>query len=257
MNPFGEVMMVDVGQGDCTILFMPFHQGAIMIDIMGSKYRVFLKEVVVPILRKKGYSSLDALILTHSDFDHSGGKDELLKEIDVKRIIDSKEKADSIGNLPVAFLLNDIKGSDENENSILTYFVLHDLHFLFMGDAGIEIEQVLTQRYDTLPVDILKVGHHGSDTASSLSFLHAFRPDLALISAGLNNRYHHPSKVVLQRLAQEQVKYLVTAEDGAVLIRICPMVFILHNGRTYCWNVIFSLLIVVFFFCFVYNKLGD
>ncbi len=222
MNPFGEVMMVDVGQGDCTILFMPFHQGAIMIDIMGSKYRNIPKEVVVPILRKKGYSSLDALILTHSDFDHSGGKDELLKEIDVKRIIDSKEKADSIGNLPVAFLLNDIKGSDENENSILTYFVLHDLHFLFMGDAGIEIEQVLTQRYDTLPVDILKVGHHGSDTASSLSFLHAFRPDLALISAGRNNRYHHPSKVVLQRLAQEQVKYLVTAEDGAVLIRICP-----------------------------------
>ena len=78
MNPFGEVMMVDVGQGDCTILFMPFHQGAIMIDIMGSKYRNIPKEVVVPILRKKGYSSLDALILTHSDFDHSGGKDELL-----------------------------------------------------------------------------------------------------------------------------------------------------------------------------------
>ena len=222
LNPFGEIMMVDVGQGDCTILFMPFHQGAIMIDIMGNKYRNIPKEVVVPILRKKGYSSLDALILTHDDFDHSGGKKELLEEINVKRIIDSKETAGPIKKFPIAFLLNDVKGSNENENSILTYLATNGLHCLFMGDAGKEMEQILIQRYDQLPVDILKLGHHGSDTASSLDFLHAFHPKLALISAGRNNRYHHPSATVLKHLSQEQIQYVLTAEDGAVLIRSCP-----------------------------------
>lgn len=73
------------------------------------------------------------------------------------------------------------------------------LKALFMGDAGTEAEAALLQRYD-LAVDVLKVGHHGSDTSSSLSFLHELQPQLALVSAGRNNRYHHPSTAIMQRL---------------------------------------------------------
>lgn len=92
------------------------------------------------------------------------------------------------------------------------------LKALFMGDAGTEAEAALLQRYD-LAVDVLKVGHHGSDTSSSLSFLHELQPQLALVSAGRNNRYHHPSTAIMQRLRQENIPALVSARDGAVSIR--------------------------------------
>ena len=113
-----------------------------MIDIMGSRYRNIPKEVVVPIVKAKGYQRLDALILTHDDFDHSGGKEELLKELNVTRIIDHKDKAEPIKGLP-------------------------------------------------------------------------------LVSAGRNNRYHHPSTAIMQRLRQENIPALVSARDGAVSIRFC------------------------------------
>lgn len=217
-DPFGEVLMIDVGQGDCTLITLPFHQGAVMIDIMGSRYRNIPKEVVVPIVKAKGYQRLDALILTHDDFDHSGGKEELLKELNVTRIIDHKDKAEPIKGLPLVFLLRDYKGKDSNDNSIVTYMQTDQLKALFMGDAGTEAEAALLQRYD-LAVDVLKVGHHGSDTSSSLSFLHELQPQLALVSAGRNNRYHHPSTAIMQRLRQENIPALVSARDGAVSIR--------------------------------------
>lgn len=217
-DPFGEVLMIDVGQGDCTLITLPFHQGAVMIDIMGSRYRNIPKEVVVPIVKAKGYQRLDALILTHDDFDHSGGKEELLKELNVTRIIDHKDKAEPIKGLPLMFLLRDYKGKDSNDNSIVTYMQTDRLKALFMGDAGTEAEAALLQRYD-LAVDVLKVGHHGSDTSSSLSFLHELQPQLALVSAGRNNRYHHPSTAIMQRLRQENIPALVSARDGAVSIR--------------------------------------
>lgn len=210
--------MIDVGQGDCTLITLPFHQGAFMIDIMGSRYRNIPREVVVPIVKAKGYQRLDALILTHDDFDHSGGRDELLKELEVTRIIDRKKKAEPIEGLPLTFLLRDYEGKDTNDNSIVTYMQTDQLKVLFMGDASVEAEEALLQRYK-LTVDVLKVAHHGSDTSSSLSFLHELQPQLALISAGRNNRYHHPSTAVMQRLKQEDIHTLVSAQDGAVSIR--------------------------------------
>lgn len=218
LDPFGEVLMIDVGQGDCTLITLPFHQGAFMIDIMGSRYRNIPREVVVPIVKAKGYQRLDALILTHDDFDHSGGRDELLKELEVTRIIDRKKKAEPIEGLPLTFLLRDYEGKDTNDNSIVTYMQTDQLKVLFMGDASVEAEEALLQRYK-LAVDVLKVAHHGSDTSSSLSFLHELQPQLALISAGRNNRYHHPSTAVMQRLKQEDIHTLVSAQDGAVSIR--------------------------------------
>lgn len=219
LDPFGEVLMIDVGQGDCTLITLPFHQGAVMIDIMGSRYRNIAKEVVAPIVRAKGYQRLDALILTHDDFDHSGGKEQLLQELSVTQIIDSKEKAEPITGLPLTFLLKDYQGKDTNDNSIVTYMQTSQLKALFMGDAGAEAEEALLQRYEQLDIDVLKVGHHGSDTSSSPAFLHELQPALALVSAGRNNRYHHPSPAVIKRLKQEKIHTLVSAQDGAVSIR--------------------------------------
>ncbi|MCR0327881.1 competence protein ComEC [[Clostridium] innocuum] len=222
LNPFGEVLMIDVGQGDCTLITLPFHQGAVMIDIMGSRYRNIPKEVVVPIVKAKGYQKLDALILTHDDFDHSGGKEQLLQELAVARIVDTKKTAVPLKGFPLAFLLTDYQGTDTNDNSIITYMQTETLDALFMGDAGSDAEEALLQCYELQDVHVLKAGHHGSSTSSSPAFLHALQPQLALISAGRNNRYHHPSSEVLQRMQQERIHPLVSAWDGAISIRFTP-----------------------------------
>lgn len=223
VNPFGEVLMIDVGQGDATLITLPFHQGAILIDIMGSQYRNIPKEVVVPQLRARGYNTLDLLILTHDDADHSGGKQQLLEEIDVKQIIDNKQKTIIPEGFPLAFLLTDYVGSNDNDNSIITYMDIGTLQFLFMGDAGVAVEAQLLQQYDKLSVDVVKLGHHGSDTSSSLAFLHAVQPRLALISSGRNNRYRHPSPAVIERLQNQNIPTHVTARDGAVSIRFSKL----------------------------------
>ena len=69
-------------------------------------------------------------------------------------------------------------------------------------------------------VDILKVAHHGSKTSSTESFLDTARPRLALVSAGVNNLYHHPSPFILDRLAEHGVRVLRTDRDGMVLVRL-------------------------------------
>ena len=88
-----------------------------------------------------------------------------------------------------------------------------------MGDAGIVEEMKLLELYDQLPVHFLKLGHHGSDTSSSLEFLHDMKPQYALISVGKNNRYGHPSPNVLKRLKDEEIPYFSTAENGGICIR--------------------------------------
>ena len=100
-----------------------------------------------------------------------------------------------------------------------------------MGDLGVKGEKEILRRYDALPCDILKIGHHGSDTSSSAAFLHALRPQLALISVGHDNRYGHPSETVLQTLDKEGIPYYSTAEDGAILIRTTALFKYVRTAR--------------------------
>lgn len=222
LDPFGEVYMLDVGQGDCTIITLPFHQGVIMIDAMGSLYKDIPKDIIVPVLKKKHIDRIDLLIVTHDDYDHSGGVEELTHLVDVKQIITTKQSEDIyVKGVPIHFLNADFEGQDANENSIVTYFEMYDTGFLFMGDAGHEAESHILQTYADLKVDVLKAGHHGSKTSSSPEFLHHYQPILALISAGRNNRYGHPHKEVMQLLEKERVYPLVTSVHGGVSIRFC------------------------------------
>ena len=128
-------------------------------------------------------------------------------------------KKDYNGKLNLYALLQDYKGIDKNENSIVSWFGRDNLSYLFMGDCGNEGEKQLLQDYDDLPCDFLKLGHHGSNSGSSMEFLHQMKPRYALISVGFDNRYGHPAKEVLLRLQQERIPYFCTAEDGAIVIR--------------------------------------
>ena len=87
-----------------------------------------------------------------------------------------------------------------------------------MGDAGIEKEKDILGEYDISDIDVLKVGHHGSKTSSSRTFIDEINPKYSIISVGKNNRYGHPNKEVLNNLSDSKIYR--TDEDGSILFKI-------------------------------------
>jgi hypothetical protein len=89
---------------------------------------------------------------------------------------------------------------NENDNSNVIYSELNVYKFMFMGDAGIDKEKDILDKYNLSNVDVLKVGHHGSKTSSSKEFINVINPKYSIISIGKNNRYGHPNKEVLNKI---------------------------------------------------------
>ena len=123
----------------------------------------------------------------------------------------------SIENVNEQFLNNNDYGN-ENDNSSVIYTELNNHKFLFMGDAGVGVEQDLLEKYNIQNIDVLKVGHHGSKTSSSKSFIDEITPKCSIISVGKNNRYGHPNDSVLETL--EDSKIYRTDQDGSIMFRI-------------------------------------
>jgi len=116
------------------------------------------------------------------------------------------------------YFLNSKDYGNENDNSNIIYTKLNNYKFLFMGDAGVEVEEDLIKRYNLTDIDVLKVGHHGSKTSSSENFINKINPEYSIISVGKNNRYGHPNKEVLNNL--EKTKIYRTDIDGSVMFKI-------------------------------------
>ena len=87
-----------------------------------------------------------------------------------------------------------------------------------MGDAGVEVEEDLIEKYNLQDIDVLKVGHHGSKTSSSKNFINEINPKYSIISVGKNNRYGHPNKEALDNL--EDSKIYRTDIDGSIMFKI-------------------------------------
>ena len=104
---------------------------------------------------------------------------------------------------------------------------MNGLTYLLTGDIDLYNEEVLLREYNDLHCDILKLAHHGSDTASGDAFLERTRPLLAVVSAGLNNYYGHPHPAVMQRLQDWHIASLNTAENGDIRILCLPHVNLL------------------------------
>lgn len=215
VNPFFTIMTIDVGQGDCTLFILPFHQGAMLLDVAGNMNKNIPEDIIVPILRKRGIHSLDKVIITHDDFDHSGGLTELQKYIPVDEIITQKQERINLGPLPISVPLYNFQYDTSNDNSIILFLDIYKYTMLFMGDAGHASEKDMLKEYPNLKVDILKIGHHGSKHSSLPEFIHQLDPRLALISCGRHNRYGHPDKTVMQTLEKEEVYPLNTAVQGS------------------------------------------
>lgn len=103
------------------------------------------------------------------------------------------------------YLLNTKKFSNENDNSIVTYFEYQKYKFLFMGDSSSKTEEYLINNYNLTNISFLKVGHHGSNTSSSKEFIDSVNPKYSLISVGKNNRYGHPKESVLDTLSNSKI----------------------------------------------------
>ena len=116
------------------------------------------------------------------------------------------------------YFLNNKDYGNENDNSSVIYTELNIYKFLFMVDAGVEVEQELIEKYNLKDIDVLKVGHHGSKTSSSKNFIDVINPKYSIISVGKNNRYGHPNDSVLENL--EDSKIYRTDLDGSIMFKI-------------------------------------
>ena len=236
-----NITFIDIGQGDSTLINLKQNQGNILIDTGGNYNKDLAKQIIIPALKSKGIKRIDYLILTHGDFDHMGEAINLVNNFKVEKVIfncgefndlekdlikllnKKKIKYDScineinISNNKFYFLQTEYY-DNENDNSNVIYTELNGYKFMFMGDAGIDKEKDILDKYNISDVDVLKVGHHGSKTSSSKEFIDEINPKYSIISVGKNNRYGHPSKEVLNNL--ENTKIYRTDQDGSIMFKI-------------------------------------
>ena len=243
MNPNMIVTYIDVRQGDSTLIQLPYNRGVILIDTGGVKNYIDntvnerVGENIVSYLNSLGINKIDYLILSHGDFDHIGNFYIIQNKINIKNVVfncaefNDLEK-DIIKNINsycscidriklngyVFSFLNTKKFNNENDNSSVIYFNYFNYKFLFMGDAGVEKEKDILDKYNLSNVDVLKIGHHGSKTSSSKEFINEINPNYSIISIGKNNRYGHPNKEVLNNLSNSKIYR--TDQDGSIMFKI-------------------------------------
>ena len=207
--------------------------------ISSKKYNI--SDNVIKFLKSKGITKINYLILTHGDYDHIGEANNLVIKFKVEKVIfncgsyndlekelikvlDKKNikyysciKELNVDNNKLYFLQTK-EYDNENDNSNVIYTKMNGYKFMFMADAGIEKEKDILGEYDISDIDVLKVGHHGSKTSSSRTFIDEINPKYSIISVGKNNRYRHPNKEVLNNL--ENSKIYRTDQNGSIMFKI-------------------------------------
>jgi competence protein ComEC len=242
-----EIVMIDVGQGDAIALRSPrgrwllVDTGPAARDVDPGAHRV------VRALKSRGVGRLEAVVLTHPDLDHIGGAGAILSSFDVGVVYDpglpagkqafvdvldvaagrsvpwrsarAGDRLDLDGlTLRVLYPPEALgPGGDSNASSIVMRASLGDFDVLLTGDAYKDVDRLLASGFTDV-VEVLKVGHHGSDTSTDSLLLAAVRPELALISVGRDNRYGHPATEVLGRLERSGARVHRTDREGTIVV---------------------------------------
>lgn len=238
------VTFLDVGQGDAVFIESPSGR-QLLID--GGKNRAVVRQLsrMMPWYDR----SIDVIVATHPDADHIGGLTEVLGRYRVGLIIESsvqdvdgvdssaferastKEKAArltaergqviDLGDgvyLEILFPDREVSALETNTGSIAARLIYGKTAFLFTGDAPQTIEEYLVRLDgEALDADVLKVGHHGSRTSSSLSFIGFASPEYAVYSRGCDNSYGHPHDEVREIFARFEISTLDTCEEGNIV----------------------------------------
>lgn len=242
-----SIVSLDVGQGDAFLVKFPNGETALIDAGEATKKFDNGKRIIMPLMEKLGIDKIDYALISHVDSDHYMGILSLIKGKKVKKLYkpepDSSKQNDldfesilkrnqipivhykhediAVGNSKLYFLACDFsyKAKSSNDRSGIVKLVYGKTSILFTGDAGKAVEREYIQAYKSfLKSDVLKVSHHGSKTSSSLEFLQQVSPKYALISAGVMNKFHHPSGEVLDRLRKFQTKILRTDILGASIL---------------------------------------
>lgn len=238
-----QISFLDVGQGDA--IFIQTVEGVQVLIDGGPKSAVIpkLREVMPP-----SDTSIDMIIITNPDADHISGFQQVLDEYTVesvlvagtrsttetytqlmKKIKDKKIKQIAaykdmnivLGEksvLSVLFPDQVVRGWERNNGSIVMKLTYRETSVMLMGDATTETEKIIlsTMRPQELVSQILKIGHHGSNTSTSEEWLDAVMPEIAIISAGEQNRYGHPHQEVIDRLLDRDIQVKETSKDGTI-----------------------------------------
>ena len=219
LNPFYCVEFLDIGQGDCSLVTVPFSTKGILIDTGGNVYKDVGSDIVVPFLRSKGLTEVE-VIISHGDYDHCGALASIGRQFRVSEVDWNKEKERDIDGLKLLSPLYDRHYEEVNDDSQLTYFRIDRFGFLYLGDISEPIEEDLVNSYQNLDVSVVKIAHHGSRTATGDALLSHYRVPFAVISAGRNNRFDHPHQEVVERLRNYGVNILCTSWQHAIRFRI-------------------------------------
>ena len=244
-----DVVFLDVGQGDATLVSTPAGRHVLIDAGLRSPYVDEGERTVLPHLERFGVRGLDALVLTHADADHVGGARSVLEAVPVGRLVVNGaggetdlwrsvlEAADSLGvpvesvgagdtlNVDPAVRIRVLGPagpmSSPNDASVALRLEHGRTRWLLTGDAEAAGEADLVAHFpDLLGADVVKVGHHGSRTSSTPTFVDATRePSFAVVSVARRNRYGLPDEEPLARWASTGAAVLLTSAEGAVWLR--------------------------------------
>lgn len=248
------ITMLDVGQGDS---FLLESDGKVMlIDCGEAEYA----EEILAYLKKEGITRIDEFYGTHYHDDHIGAMYDIITNNDiqigtiylpkieeglqtadwylglktelrqgghnVKYVVLGEEYQFGYATVKVIGPISD-PGDELNNYSTILLVSLGEMDILFTGDAEKTVEKDLIASGENIDVEILKIGHHGSNTSSSAAFLDATSPDYALISCGLGNIHKHPTETIMERLESRNIEVYRTDEAGTIVVTIT------RNGATF------------------------
>jgi competence protein ComEC len=245
-----RVSFIDVGQGDAILAELPEGR-AILVDAGPRSRQLDAGETVVtPFLKRRGVTTIDLLVISHGHIDHAGGVASVMRHFPVGHVVSigglppflaelkktglrTHQWCDTIrAGMPLIELANArcyalypltrharANADTVSDNRCIVFKLQYgDVSFLFTGDVDGSAEAEMVMVYGSfLHASLLKAGHHGSNTSSTPLFLSAVNPAAAVISVGRNNKFHHPSPLVVERLRALCGTPARTDEDGAVV----------------------------------------
>lgn len=243
-----NILMIDVGQGDAILVKFPNGKTALIDAGDATFYYDAGEKIVLPLLNYLGIGKIDYGIVSHLDTDHYGGFVSLIHHKKINSILkletDSSQIKDlrfesylnknnvqfefyrigksEFGNVRLYCLTGDLirssKLSNNNRSGVLK-LVYGETEILFTGDIEKQSEHFYATSFGSfLESDILKVAHHGGKTSTTDGFLFLVKPEISLISAGVQNKFRHPSSEVISRLQKYGSKIIRTDESGAILL---------------------------------------
>ncbi len=237
------IYYLDVGQSDCSIIIC---DGKVMMIDAGTKSQnVKIKSALFVL----GIDKIDYLIVTHPHDDHMGNAAELIREYNVESIVMPRiSKENQVDTLTFNNLINSIakynvnpmtassgerinlgratidfiapfeQNDNLNNMSIVLKVTFEETSFLFQGDAEETIENQIVSSNIDVSSDVIKVGHHGSNTSSTVEYLEKVNPSVAIVSCGADNTFKHPNKQTIDTLEEQHIKTYITAYNGNITV---------------------------------------